>query len=72
VLKQQDEQNDAPVFEEDDDGGSSSEDAIISMCRNNLVHQQNLIVQLVPIFGMYSDNYFLKLPKRVAGDSSLE
>jgi hypothetical protein len=44
VLKQ--EQSDAPVFEEDDQEGDSSEDEIISMCRNNLVHQQNLIVQL--------------------------
>lgn len=70
MLKQ--EQSDAPVFEEDDDGGNSSEDEIISMCRNNWVHQQNLIVQLVPILGMYSDNYFLKLVKRVAGDSGLE
>ncbi|WVZ86523.1 hypothetical protein U9M48_033285 [Paspalum notatum var. saurae] len=58
--------------EEQDDAGSSSEDEIISMCRNNLVQQQNFILQLVSILGMYSDNYFLKLPKRVTGDSGLD
>jgi len=49
--------------QEEDDGGSSREDEIISMCRNNLRQSENLIVQLVPIFGMYSDNYFVKLPR---------
>jgi len=58
--------------QEEDDGGSSSEDEIISMCRNNLRQSENLIVQLVPIFGMYSDNYFVKLPRRVNGDSGLD
>ena len=58
--------------QEEDDGGSSSEDEIISMCRNNLRQSENLIVQLVPIFGMYSDNYFIKLPRRVNGDSGLD
>jgi hypothetical protein len=71
VLKQEDDHG--PMIEEkEDDGGSSSEDEIISMCRNNLVQQQNLILQLVPILGMYSDNYFIKLPKRVTGDSGLD
>jgi len=58
--------------QEEDDGGSSSEDEIISMCRNNLRQSENLIVQLVPIFGMYSDNYVVKLPRRVNGDSGLD
>ena len=62
VLKQEDDHG-PMIEEEEDDGGSSSEDEIISMCRNNLVQQQNLILQLVPILGMYSDNYFLKLPR---------
>lgn len=71
VLKQED--DDGIMYDEEvADGGSSSEDEIISRCRNNLVQQQKMIVQLVPILGMYSDNYFLKLPKRVAGDSGLE
>ena len=71
VLKQ--EVDHGPMIEEEeDDGGSSSEDEIISMCRNNLVQQQNLILQLVLILGMYSDNYFLKLPKRVTRDSGLD
>jgi len=71
VLKQEDDHG-PMIEEEEDDGGSSSEDEIISMCRNNLVQQQNLILQLVPILGMYSDNYFLKLPKRVTRDSGLD
>jgi len=71
VLKQEDDHG-PMIEEEEDDGGSSSEDEIISMCRNNLVQQQNLILQLVPILGMYSDNYFLKLPKRVTGHSGLD
>lgn len=71
VLKQ--EEDHGPMVEEaEDDGGSTSEDEIISMCRNNLVHAENLIVQLVPILGMYSDNYFVKLPKRVNGDSGMD
>ncbi|BAH93913.1 Os07g0458900 [Oryza sativa Japonica Group] len=70
VLKQ--EEDHGPMVEEaKDDGGSTSEDEIISMCRNNLVHAENSIVQLVPILGMYSDNYFVKLPKRVNGDFAL-
>ncbi|XP_015645974.1 protein ALP1-like [Oryza sativa Japonica Group] len=60
------------VEEAKDDGGSTSEDEIISMCRNNLVHAENSIVQLVPILGMYSDNYFVKLPKRVNGDFGMD
>ena len=71
VLKQEDD-HDPMIEEEEDDGGSSSEDEIISMCRNNLVQQQNLILQLVPILDMYSDNYFLKLPQRVTRDSGLD
>jgi hypothetical protein len=67
VLKQEDDHG--PMIEEE---VGASEDKIISMCHNNLVHQQNLILQLVPILGMYSDNYFLKLPKRVTGDSGLD
>ncbi len=71
VLKQ--EEDHGPMVEEaKDDGGSTSEDEIISMCRNNLVHAENLIVQLVPILGMYSNNYFVKLPKRVNGDSGMD
>ena len=31
-----------------------------------------MILQLVPILGMYSDNYFVKLPRRVTGDSGLD
>jgi len=62
VLKQEEDQG--PMIEEEDDGGSTSEDEIISMCCNNLVEAQNLILQLVPILGMYSDNYFVKLPRR--------
>ena len=60
------------IEEEEDDGGSTSEDEIISMCCNNLVEAQNLILQLVPSLGMYSDNYFVKLPRRVTGDSGLD
>jgi len=55
------------VFKQEEDqdaGGGSSEDEIISMCRNNLVEAQKVIVQLVPILGMYSDNYLVKLPRR--------
>jgi len=51
---------------------AQNEDEIISMCCNNLVQAQNLIMQLVPVLGMYSDNYFVKLPRRVTGDSSLD
>jgi hypothetical protein len=40
VLKQEDDHG-PMIEEEEDDGGSSSEDEIISMCRNNLVQQQN-------------------------------
>ena len=54
--------------EEDEDGGSSSEDEAMP----TLVQAQNLITQLVPILGMYSNNYFVKLPKRVHGDSGLD
>jgi len=59
---------------EDDDGGStsSSEDEIISMCRKNLKMAQNFVAQMVPIFGMYSDNYFVKLPRRRDGESGLQ
>ncbi|XP_039854227.1 uncharacterized protein LOC120712503 isoform X2 [Panicum virgatum] len=59
---------------EDDDGGStsSSEDEIISMCRKNLKMAQNFVAQMVPIFGMYSDNYFVKLPRRQDGESGLQ
>jgi len=59
---------------EDDDGGStsSSEDEIISMCHKNLKMAQNFVVQMVPIFGMYSDNYFVKLPRRQDGESGLQ
>jgi hypothetical protein len=71
VLKQEDDHG-PMIEEEEEDGGSSSEDEIISMCRNNLVQQHNLILQLVPILGMYFDNYFVKLPKRVTGDSGLD
>ena len=55
------------VFKQEEDqdaGGGSSEDEIISMCRNNLVEAQKVIMQLVPILGMYSDNYLVKLPRR--------
>ena len=59
------EEDDGHMIEEDQDaGGGSSEDEIISMCRNNLVEAQMVIVQLVPILGMYSDNYLVKLPPR--------
>jgi hypothetical protein len=47
--------------EEDGGSTSSSEDEIISMCRKNLKMVQNFVVQMVPILGMYSDNYFVKL-----------
>jgi hypothetical protein len=49
--------------EEEEDGGStsSSEDEIISMCCKNLKMVQNFVVQMVPILGMYIDNYFVKL-----------
>ena len=67
VFKQEDDHG--PMTEEEYDGGSTSEDEIISICRNNLVQSGNLISQLVPILGMYSDNYFVKLPRRVSGDS---
>jgi len=55
------------VFKQEEDqdaGGGSNADEIISMCRNNLVDAQKVIVQLVPILGMYSDNYLVKLPRR--------
>lgn len=71
VLKQ--EEDHVPMTEEEEyDGGSTSEDEIISMCRNNLVQSENLIFKLVPILGMYSDNYFVKLPRRVSGYSGLD
>jgi hypothetical protein len=72
-LLKQDEGN-GQMNEEEDDGGStsSSEDEIISMCRKNLKMVQNFIVQMVPILGMYSDNYFVKLSRRVAGESDLQ
>jgi hypothetical protein len=70
VLKQ--EEVHGTMFEGEEDGGSSSEDEIISMCRKKLVQTENLIVQLIPMLGMYSDNYFVKLPSRVNGDSGLE
>jgi hypothetical protein len=57
--------------EEEDDGDSTSEDEIVSMCRNNFEQDQHMIMQLVPILGMYSDNYFVKLPKRDDGESGL-
>jgi len=58
----------------EDDGGStsSSEDEIIFMCRKNLKMAQNFVAQMVPIFGMYSDNYFVKLPRRQDGESGLQ
>jgi len=56
VFKQED--DDGHMIEEDQDaGGGSSEDEIISMCRNNLVQAQKVILQLVPILGMYSHSY---------------
>jgi hypothetical protein len=57
--------------DEDDHRGctSSSEDEIISMCRKNLKMVQNLVVQMASTLSMYSDNYFVKLPKRVVGES---
>lgn len=71
VLKQ--EEDHVPMIEEEEyDGGSTSEDEIISMCRNNLVQSENLILKLVPVLGMYSDNYFVKLPRRVSGYSGLD
>ena len=56
------------MFEEEDEGGSTSDDEIVSMCQNNLEQDQNLILQLVPILGMYSDKYFVKLPKMSMGN----
>jgi hypothetical protein len=72
-LLKQDEGN-GQMNEEEDDGGStsSSEDEIISMSRKNLKMVRNFVVQMVPVLGMYSDNYFVKLPRRVAGESSLQ
>jgi len=52
------------IEEIEDGGGSSSEDEIISICHNNLEQAQKVILQLVPILGMYSDNYLVKLPRR--------
>ena len=57
--------------QEQGDGGSTSDDEMISMCQNNLFQAQKMILQMVPILGMYSDNYFVKLP-RVNGDSGLD
>ena len=63
----QDEANEQMHVEEADGGStSSSEDEVISMCRKNLKMAQNLVAQTVHILGMYSDNYFVKLPRRVA------
>ena len=58
--------------QEQGDGGSTSDDEMISMCQNNLFQAQKMILQMVPILGMYSDNYFVKLPRRVNGDSGLD
>jgi hypothetical protein len=57
--------------EEDDHDGStsSSEDEIVSMCCKNLKDGQDVIAQIVPILGMYSDHFFWKLPYRIEGDS---
>ena len=44
----------------------------MSMCRKNLKMAQNLVAQTFHILGMYSDNYFVKLPRRVARESGLE
>jgi hypothetical protein len=59
------------MMDEDGHDGStsSSEDEIVSMCRRNLMAAQNVIAQMVPILGMYSDRYFRKLPYRTEGDS---
>ena len=45
------------IEEIEDGGGSSSEDEIISICHNNLEQAQKVILQLVPILGMYSHSY---------------
>jgi len=58
--------------QEQGDGGSTSDDEMISTCQNNLLQEQKRILQMVPILGMYSDNYFVKLPRRVNGDSGLD
>jgi hypothetical protein len=60
--------------EEDDHDGStsSSEDEIVSMCCKNLKDGQDVIAQIVPILGMYSDHFFWKLPYRIEGDSGIE
>jgi len=69
----QDESNEQMHVEEADGGStSSSEDEVISMCRKNLKMAQNFVAQMVPIFGMYSDNYFVKLPRRQDGESGLQ
>ena len=57
--------------QEQGDGGSTSDDEMISTCQNNLLQEQKRILQMVPILGMYSDNYFVKLP-RVNGDPGLD
>jgi len=44
--------------QEQGDRGSTSDDEMISMCQNNLFQAQKMILQMVPILGMYSDNYF--------------
>ena len=58
--------------QEQGDGGSTSDDEMISTCQNNLLQEQKRILQMVPILGMYSDNYFVKLTRRVYGDSGLD
>jgi len=58
--------------QEQGDGCSTSDDEMISTCQNNLLQEQKRILQMVPILGMYSDNYFVKLPRRVNGESGLE
>jgi hypothetical protein len=55
----------------DEGSTSSSEDEIVSICRKNLKDAQNVIAQMVPILGMYSDHYFWRLPYRNEGDSGI-
>ena len=56
----------------DEGSTSSSDDEIISMCRKNMNMAQTMVAQLVPILGMYSEHYFVKLPKRVALESGIQ
>ena len=59
-------------FSEDGGSTSSSEDELLLMARHNLKWTQEFIALMAPIFGMYFDKYFIKLPPWVDGESGMQ